>query len=72
MGTLRSQYDHSGMMVNGITLGEPAWDTDENGERVKGSDYRWDDSALPNGSIDWGGEITIDTDDDDPIDEVSE
>jgi hypothetical protein len=58
MGTLRSMTDHSGMMVNGITLGQPAQDIDDNGEPV--GEYRWDDSRLPDGVIDDGGEITMD------------
>jgi hypothetical protein len=58
MGTLRSATDHSSMVVNGITLGEPARDVDDNGEPV--GEYRWDDSRLPNGVIDDSGEITLD------------
>jgi hypothetical protein len=58
MGTLRSMTDHTGRMVNGITLGEPARDVDDNGEPV--GEYRWDDSRLPNGLIDHSGEITLD------------
>jgi hypothetical protein len=58
MGTLRSATDHSGMTVNGITLGDPARDIDANDEPV--GEYRWDDSRLPDGVIDDSGEITID------------
>jgi hypothetical protein len=58
MGTLRSTTDHSGMMVNGITLGHPARDFDNNDEPC--GEYRWDDSRLPHGVIDDSGEITLD------------
>jgi hypothetical protein len=61
MGTLRSMTDHSGMVVNGITLGEPARDMDDNDEPV--GEYRWDDSRLPNGVISDSGEITVDEED---------
>jgi hypothetical protein len=60
MGTLRSAHDHSGLRVNGITLGNPARDIDEEGEVLTDSDYRWDDSLLPNGFIEDDGTITID------------
>jgi hypothetical protein len=58
MGTLRSMTDHIGLMVNGITLGEPARDVDDNDEPV--DEYRWDDSRLPSGVISDDGEITVD------------
>jgi hypothetical protein len=58
MGTLRSMTDHSGMVVNGITLGDPARDLDDNDEPV--GEYRWDDSRLPDGVISDSGEITVD------------
>jgi hypothetical protein len=58
MGTLRSTYDHTGMQVNGITLGEPARDVNENEELV--GEYRWDDSRLPNGEIEIDGTVRLD------------
>jgi hypothetical protein len=58
MGTLRSTADHSGMVVNGITLGQPARGVDDNGEPV--GEYRWDDSRLPDGVISDSGDITVD------------
>jgi hypothetical protein len=58
MGTLRSVTDYSGMVVNGITLGQPARDMDDNDEPV--GEYRWDDSRLPDGVITDSGEITMD------------
>lgn len=58
MGTIRSNTDHSGMLVNGITLGDPARDVDDNGEPV--GDYRWDDSRLPSGVIEGDGTLTLD------------
>jgi hypothetical protein len=60
MGTLRSATDHTGLIVNGITLGEPARDTDDDGEPLPDSEYRWDDSRLPSGTLNDNGEITLD------------
>lgn len=60
MGTLRSASDHTGLVVNSITLGQPARDTDENGEPLLDSEYRWDDSRLPNGFVEDNGTITVD------------
>jgi hypothetical protein len=62
MGTLRSKTDHTGKVVNGITLGDPARDVDNNDEPV--GEYRWDDSRLPNGVIEDDGTITLDETDD--------
>jgi hypothetical protein len=62
MGTLRSTTDHSGMIVNGITLGEPARDFDDEEQPV--GEYRWDDARLPNGVIEDDGTITLDETDD--------
>jgi len=58
MGTLRSEHDHAGLEVNGITLGAAARELDENGE-PEGL-FFWDDSSLPNGVIDADGNITVD------------
>jgi hypothetical protein len=58
MGTLRSDSDHSGLMFNGITLGQPARDMDDNDEPI--GEYRWDDSRLPNGVVEDDGTITLD------------
>jgi hypothetical protein len=58
MGTLRSATDHSGMVVNGITLGQPAQDMDDDGQPF--GEYKWDDSRLPTGEIDDAGVITVD------------
>jgi hypothetical protein len=58
MGTLRSETNHTGLMVYGITLGQPARDMDDNGEPV--GEYRWDDSRLPNGVVEDDGTITLD------------
>ena len=54
MGTLRSLTDHSGMSVNGVTLGDPVELDDDP------ATFEWDDSRLPNGEIDEEGSITID------------
>lgn len=62
MGTLRSTTDHSGLTVNGVTLGDPAQDMDDDGEPF--GEYRWDDSRLPNGVIEDDGTITVDEQED--------
>jgi len=56
MGTLRSTFNHTGMEVNGILLGEPARDVDDNSV----GEYRWDDGRLPSGEISVDGEIAVD------------
>lgn len=58
MGTLRSEFDHAGMTVNGITLGQAARDVDDDGEPI--GEYRWDDSRLPTGELSEDGTITVD------------
>jgi len=62
MGLLRSNQNHSGMVVNGVTLGDPARDVDKNDKPV--GEYRWDDARLPCGFIDTSGTITLDETDD--------
>lgn len=54
MGTLKSTTDVSGMEVNGVILGSPTISEDETPV------YSWDDSMLPNGTIDVEGNITPD------------
>jgi hypothetical protein len=60
MGTLRSATDHTGLIVNGITLGGPARDTDDDGEPLPDSEYFWDDPRIPSGTLDERGELTLD------------
>jgi hypothetical protein len=52
--------DHTGMVVKGLTLGEPARDLDDEGKPLPDSEYRWDDSRLPSGQITSDGEIVVD------------
>ena len=54
MGTLRSHFDHTGLVVNGVILGDPI-DIDGNPET-----FEWNDSMFPDGEIDAEGNITID------------
>jgi hypothetical protein len=54
MGTLRSLTDHSGMIVNGVILGDPVELDDDP------LSFEWDDSRFPDGVIDDEGKITID------------
>ena len=60
MGTLRSRFDHTHLMVNEISLGQPLRDYDKNLVPIKNSQYRWDDSRLPNGEIMSDGQIIVD------------
>lgn len=53
MGTLWSEYNQSGMVVNGVILGDPV-ELDGNPNT-----FEWDDSAFPNGEILIDGEIII-------------
>jgi hypothetical protein len=58
MGTLRSASDCTGIVVNGITLGQPTF-TDEINEGAEVL-FAWDDSLLPSGLINDDGTITVD------------
>jgi len=58
MGTLTSTFNHTGMEVNGVLLGEPARDVDVDDDPV--GEYRWDDGRFPSGEISVDGEITVD------------
>jgi hypothetical protein len=62
MGTLRSETDHTGLMVNGVALGQPARDVDDNEQPI--GEYRWDDSRFPDGLLDAEGVLTPDEVDD--------
>ena len=58
MGTLTSTSDCSGMVVNGIALGDPTF-TDEMTEDSAPL-FAWDDARFPNGVLDDEGNLTID------------
>jgi hypothetical protein len=56
MGTLRSTTDHTGLVVNGVILGQPL-ETDDP------TVFEWDDSAFPNGEcavVDGALVVTVD------------
>ena len=57
MGTLRSQWNHTGMIYNEVILGDPV-ELDDDPHT-----YEWDDSAFPNGTIDEAGNVTPDEQD---------
>lgn len=59
MGLLRSASDCSGLVVNGITLGEPTF-TDSDSEGIAPMLFVWNDSRLPDGEISNDGEIIVD------------
>lgn len=50
MGTLRSEVPLSGLVVNGITLGQPSGSVDED-TGLTGAPYIYDDPRLPDGEI---------------------
>lgn len=49
---LTSTTNHTGCVINGVTLGEPAFDP-ETGV------YCWDHGTLPEGEVDELGQITV-------------
>lgn len=57
MGTLRSLWNHTGMIYNEVILGDPV-ELDDDPHT-----YEWDDSAFPNGTIDEAGNVTPDEQD---------
>lgn len=62
MGTLRSKFNHSGMVINNITLGQPpilAQDLTDP-QAISDAYFIWDDSAIPTGEILQDGTIVPD------------
>jgi hypothetical protein len=61
MGTLRSKYNHSGLVINEITLGQPPILSDNMTEPQTISEawFYWDDSMLPTGEILEDGTIAV-------------
>jgi hypothetical protein len=57
MGTLRSHTNHTGMIVDGITLGEPVELDDDP------ATWEWDDHRIPTGEILADGTIVPDATD---------
>lgn len=58
MGTLRSEHDHAGLEVNGVTLGQAARELDGEGNPV--GLFLWDDGRLPSGVVDADGVVVVD------------
>ena len=58
MGTLRSEHDHAGLEVNGVTLGVAARELDGDGNPV--GLFFWDDGRLPSGVVDADGVVVVD------------
>lgn len=56
MGTLRAMTDHTGEVVNGVTLGQPV-------NPAGMCPFAWDDSALPNRLLQADGTIVPDGED---------
>ena len=63
MGTLRSASDCSGLVMNGIRLGDPTF-TDARDDTATPVMFVWDDPRLPNGVIEDDGSVTLDETDD--------
>ena len=53
MGTLRSKFNHSGLVINGIALGQPPILAEDltDPQAISDAFFIWDDSALPTGEI---------------------
>lgn len=53
MGTLRgTDTEPTGAVVNGVTLGDPAWSAyDEDGQPAPGAEPVWDDPRIPDGTV---------------------
>lgn len=58
MGTLRSEHDHAGLEVNGVTLGVASRELD--GDGIPVGLFLWDDGRLPSGVVDADGVVTVD------------
>ena len=54
MGRLHSTTDHTGLVVDGVTLGDPVELDDDP------TTYEWDDHRIPTGEIMADGTIVID------------
>lgn len=64
MGTLRSASDCSGLLVNGITLGDPTFTDEVPSLEADPILFAWDDPRIPTGVIEDDGTIRIDETDD--------
>ena len=65
MRTLRSKFNNSGIVVNGITLGQPpilAQDLTDP-QAISEAFFIWDDSGIPTGEILEDGTIIPDDED---------
>jgi hypothetical protein len=51
MGRLFSYFNHQGLVINGILLGEPV---EIDGDPTT---FEWDDQRIPDGEIDENGSI---------------
>jgi hypothetical protein len=62
MGTLRSKFNHSGLVINGITLGQPPILAEDltDPQTISYAFFIWDDSALPTGEISKDGSVILD------------
>lgn len=66
MGTLRSQVNHAGAEINGVTLGQPIAPVHADGSPSQAGDsmadlfWAWDDSRLPGGTVELiDGELVV-------------
>lgn len=68
MGSLRSKFNHKGLTVNGVTLGDPPILTDDLSapQAIEDAWFIWDDSRIPSGLIQEDGSIVLDEPENDP------
>lgn len=60
MGTLRSASYCSGLVINGLTLGEPTFTDEIPPLEAQPLMFAWDDPRLPSGVIEDDGIVTLD------------
>lgn len=66
MGSLRSKFNHKGLVVNGVTLGDPPILTDDLTPplTIESAFFVWDDSRIPTGLILQDGTVVPDVEPD--------
>ena len=65
MGTLRSKTNRTGVVVNGVTLGDAPitlidGSAPQEGDTISELWFRWDDSRFPNGNVHADGTVDVD------------
>jgi hypothetical protein len=65
MGRLRAKTNYTGLIINGVQLGEPAVLQSDNqppgqGDTINDAWYVWDDQAYGTGVVNADGTVTLD------------